>query len=103
MLQSVEKLIEYTSGLSFDSFSTNSMAKDAVTRNVQVLGEAANKVPDFIKTQFPEVEWNKIIRSRHIVTHDYASVDYEIIWRIATIHAIPLRESLNKILSELEP
>ena len=102
MLESVEKLLSYTTDTNYDTFITNSMMKDAVIRNVQVLGEAANRIPNPIKARYPDVEWSKIVRSRHIVVHEYAVVDYEIIWKIATIHIVPLKTSLEKILIELE-
>jgi uncharacterized protein with HEPN domain len=46
---------------------------------LQILGEAANRVPSNVRDNYPEIEWTKIIRSRHIIVHDYAGVDYEIV------------------------
>ena len=51
----------------------------------------------------PEIEWTRIIRSRHIVVHDYFGVDYEIIWRIVQVHLPPLRASLQTLQQRLSP
>jgi uncharacterized protein with HEPN domain len=102
MQECVSSLEEYTSNMDYGSFLSDRKTRDAVLRNIQVLGEAANRLPDDLKKNYPEVEWGKIIRSRHIVTHDYSAIDYSIIWRIATVHRIPLKESLLKIIKSFE-
>lgn len=79
MLQCVDKLLQYTTGHTYESFESDSKTKDAVVRNIQVLGEAANRLPAEFREKYPELEWSKIIRSRHIVTHEYSRVDYSII------------------------
>ncbi|WP_026631945.1 HepT-like ribonuclease domain-containing protein [Dyadobacter alkalitolerans] len=96
-LDSVETVLEYTLGMSFDDFLADRKTRDAVIRNIQVLGEAANRVPKDIREQYPEIEWMRIIRSRHILVHDYAGIDYEIVWRIIEIHLPPLKDVLLKM------
>ncbi len=102
MQECVSALEEYTSNIDYESFLSDRKTKDAVLRNIQVLGEAANRLPDNLKENYPEVEWEKIIRSRHIVIHDYSAIDYSIVWRIATVHRIPLKESLKKIIKSFD-
>jgi uncharacterized protein with HEPN domain len=99
MLDSVTHIYKYTEGFNFDDFIADRKTRDAVIRNLQVLGEAANRVPKAIRELYPEIEWMRIIRSRHILVHDYAGIDYEIVWRIVEIHLRPLQETLNVILS----
>ncbi|MCF2519842.1 DUF86 domain-containing protein [Dyadobacter sp. CY351] len=94
MLDSVETVLEYTLGMGFDDFLADRKTRDAVIRNIQILGEAANRVPKDIREQYPEIEWMRIIRSRHILVHDYAGIDYEIVWRIIEIHLPPLKDAL---------
>lgn len=101
MLHCVEKILEYTEGMSFENFIVDSKTRDAVIRNIQVLGEAANRIPVSFKTEHPSIEWSKIIRSRHIVTHEYDNIDDSTIWKIRTVHAPQLKESLEKILKQL--
>ena len=102
MQECVSALEEYTSNMDYEFFLSDRKTKDAVLRNIQVLGEAANLLPDNLKENYPEVECGKIIRSRHIVIHDYSVIDYSIIWRIATVHRIPLKESLEKIIKSFD-
>jgi uncharacterized protein with HEPN domain len=97
MLDSVETVLEYTEGMTFEGFLEDRKTRDAVIRNIQVLGEAANRVSKDIRENYPEIEWMRIIRSRHILVHDYAGIDYEIVWRIIEIHLPPLQDALLKI------
>lgn len=98
MLDSVTHIYKYTEGFNFDDFIADRKTRDAVIRNLQVLGEAANIVPKPIREIYPEIEWMRIIRSPHILVHDYAGIDYEIVWRIVEIHLRPLQETLTVIL-----
>lgn len=101
MLEAAERIREYTEGISFEQFKNDTKTSDAVLRNLQVLGEAANNVPDQIRSSAPDIEWERIIRSRHIVVHHYFGVDFEIVWRIMEVHLPPLRKSLTRLRNEL--
>ena len=56
MLDASRKILKYTVGHDFDSFNANDMTVDAVVRNFEIIGEAANRIhPDF-RIQHPEIE-----------------------------------------------
>ena len=100
MHDSVSTIFEYTAHLNYEAFLQDRKTKDAVIRNLQVLGEAANRVPKEIREIYPDIEWMRIIRSRHILVHEYAGIDYEIVWRIIEIHLPPLEKILSDILGK---
>lgn len=99
MLDAIQAIDEFTADLDFDAFVIDRKSKDAVVRNVQVLGEAANRLSVELREANPHVEWMRIIRSRHVVVHDYFGIDYEIIWRIKEVHLPPLKADLDLILA----
>ena len=103
MLEAVERISVYTEGMTFEEFQQDHKTSDAVLRNLQVLGETANRVPESIQTLSPEIEWERIIRSRHIVVHNYFGIDYEIVWRIVQMHLPPLRIALTTLQTRLPP
>jgi uncharacterized protein with HEPN domain len=103
MLDAADAIKQYVTGVDYQTFLTNGMIRDAVIRNVQVLGEAANRLPKGFREQHPTIEWTRIIRTRHILVHDYFGLDYEIIWRIITLHLPQLRQSLDIILDNEPP
>lgn len=103
MLEAVSAIEEYIAGYTFDAFVRNRMLCDAVVRNVQVLGEAANRVPKDFRDQHQDIEWTRVIRTRHILVHDYFGIDYTIVWRIITVHLQPLRDTLQRIIQKEFP
>lgn len=97
MLQAAEKIKRYTSGMDYDAFVADEKTMDAVVRNFEIIGEAANRIdPDF-RTKNPEVEWKRIRGFRNRIVHDYFGVDYEIVWDIITTYLDELIEWLEAI------
>lgn len=76
------KIFEYTASLSFDEFCKDGKTIDAVIRNFEIIGEAANRLPDGFKDQHPTIDWHRIRGFRNRIVHDYFGIDYSIVWKI---------------------
>ena len=50
---------------------------------------------------YPQVPWAKVIGLRNIISHEYANIDYEIIWVVITKHLPPLKETVENIIKDL--
>ena len=59
-------------------------------------------MPEAVRDKTSDIEWQRIIRSRHIVVHNYFGIDYEIVWRIMEVHLPPLRASLKALADQWE-
>jgi uncharacterized protein with HEPN domain len=95
MLEATKKIRSYTSGFNFETFVEDDRTIDAVIRNFEIIGEAANRVhPDF-QAANPTIEWHKLRGFRNRLIHDYFGVDYEIVWQI-------IDTELSKLIEELE-
>ncbi len=79
----VEKIKSYTENLSFDDFREDGKIIDALVRNLEIIGEAANNIPEEVKSKYPDIPWQKMISMRNKVIHEYFGVDTEIIWKTA--------------------
>jgi len=97
ILESIDRISQYIEGLSFDAFSDDQKSIDAVVRNLEIIGEAANRLPDEFKEKHPQVEWHKVVGLRNRIIHDYFGVDLKIIWQIIHIDLPALRQTLSKI------
>lgn len=83
--------------MSLEDFSKDRKTIDAVARNLEIMGEAANRLPDEFKEIHSDVEWYKIVGLRHRIVHEYFGVDLQIIWRILQKDLPELRRSLSQI------
>ena len=101
LLLNIEKITEYTSGLSFDNFLEDSRTSDAVIRNFEIIGEAANRLPDEMKEKFPEIDWYRIRGFRNRIVHDYMGIDYQMVWLIKENYLPKLKAQIQNILDRL--
>lgn len=82
ILESGKAIQEYTSGYSFHDFSRDRKTYSAVIREFEIIGEAVGKLPEKIKQNHPDVEWQDIKDFRNLLIHEYFGVDLEIIWLV---------------------
>lgn len=77
-----DKILRYTSGLTFEQFIGDDKTFDAVVRNLEILGEAAKHIPDHVRESHGSVEWRKISGLRDFIAHEYFGIDHEILWDV---------------------
>lgn len=82
ILTSVEKIKSYTQGHTFKSFIEDSKTLDAVIRNFEIIGEAANRLPEDFKDSHEGINWFRIRGFRNRIVHDYMGIDFQIVWTI---------------------
>ncbi|MBD0255295.1 MAG: DUF86 domain-containing protein [Cytophagales bacterium] len=98
MLPACERITQYVSGMAYNEFVNDFKTVDATVRNIQILGEAANQVLAAFQAANAQIEWTKIIRSRHILVHQYFELDHNIIWRITQDYIPPLLQNLTELV-----
>ncbi len=95
ILESCRKIRQYTEGMSFEEFERDVKTQDAVIRNFEVIGEAANRLPNEIKSLYHDIEWAKIIGFRNVLIHEYFGVKVETVWS-AILQKVPILEEQTK-------
>jgi uncharacterized protein with HEPN domain len=101
MLEACDRIASYLSDTDGGSLAKDRKTLDAVVRNLQVLGEAAKRVPETIRAQAPGIAWRKITGMRDVLIHDYFGVDDEVVWDAALMEVPRLRDELVHLLSAL--
>jgi uncharacterized protein with HEPN domain len=102
MLQSALKIKQYTDNLDYDAFISDDKTIDAVVRNFEIIGEAANRIdPDF-RANNPEIEWKRIRGFRNRIIHDYFGIDYEIVWTIIESYLDELIDWLETLIADIK-
>jgi uncharacterized protein with HEPN domain len=98
IIESAEKILQYTEGISYEEFSKDNKTVDAVIRNFEIIGEASNLLPDEIKDKYSEIDWYRIRGFRNRIVHDYFGVDLQIIWKIILEQIPGLITEISKII-----
>jgi uncharacterized protein with HEPN domain len=83
------------------AFLVNRMARDAVLRQLQVMAESSQRVPEELKAKYPAVEWRALAAFRNVLVHNYLGVDVEQALKAYEQNAPILRRSVEQLLEEL--
>jgi len=97
-IEEIESFFENTDRI-FTNFKQNTMLKRAIERNLEIIGEATNR----ILKQNPEIEITnarKIINLRNLVIHSYDSISDENIWAIIINNLPELEKEIQKLLND---
>jgi len=97
IIESGEKILLYTAGLSFDQFTSDSKTIDAVIRNFEIIGEAANRLPEEFKDKYPDIDWHRLRGFRNRIVHHYFGIDFNIVWQIKETALQGILEKLSSI------
>jgi uncharacterized protein with HEPN domain len=102
ILDSINDIKDFVAGMSFDQFTRDRKTINAVIRSIEVIGEAAKRISQSLRSKHPEIPWKKMAGMRDKMIHEYAGVDIEILWKVATEELPLLTSPMQNILSSLE-
>jgi uncharacterized protein with HEPN domain len=100
ILDAVANIEKYTKGLSFKEFRVNMLVRDAVVKNLEVIGEAVKNLPEQVKQKIPGVNWRSIAGLRDILIHRYFEVDAEIMWDVIKNELPDLKSRISSSLAK---
>jgi len=80
ILIAARRAIKYMQGVSRADFEKNEMLQDAVTRPLEIIGEAAGQVSENYREAHADIPWHKMIGMRNRLIHEYFRVNYGAVW-----------------------
>lgn len=84
IIEACGKIRRYTAGMTFDAFVADDRTRDAVIRNIEIIGEAAKRLPDEVTAKAHTVPWRKVRGMRDVVAHGYFGLDSKLVWDTVT-------------------
>jgi uncharacterized protein with HEPN domain len=88
ILEACQRARNYSTGLDQSGLVNHQMAYDAVLRNLEIIGEAAKRIPPEVRLMMPKIEWTKIAGMRDWLAHGYFQVNADIVWDVIE-HKLP--------------
>lgn len=101
IIESIEKIKSYSEPMDYSEFVDDEKTKDAVIRNFEIIGEAANRLGSDFHQQHPEIEGNRIRGFRNRIVHHYFGIDYEIVWAIIENDMETLKKKLTDLKGQM--
>lgn len=99
ILDAIEMIEGYVGGYSENEFLTHAMVKDAVVREMEIIGEAAKNISEEYKGNHPEIPWGQMVGIRNKIIHEYFNVNFPIVWDTIQGDLPPLKDEIKKLLN----
>lgn len=96
MWEAATAVAQMVAGMTLQEYRGDRRTRRAVEREIEIIGEAARSISDQFKKPHPHIPWSKIIAQRHKLAHEYAEIQDDIIWTVATVH-------IPELIAQLEP
>ena len=104
MIQYVDEINETFArfSLSCETFSLDTVAKNAISMCILQIGELAGRLTEEFKQTYDGMPWQQIKSMRNIAAHNYGEIDMDILWEVASDEVLKLKEYCKEILKSIE-
>lgn len=93
------KIRRFVAGLDYAAFANDDRTQDAVIRNLEIIGEAAKRLPEEVKSNSPQIPWRLVCGMRDVVAHGYFGVSLRVVWDTATTQIEELENAARAMLT----
>lgn len=100
MIDASTELLSFVENKKRSDLDNDRMLVLSVIKEIEIIGEAANKISNELKEQFPDIPWSEIINMRNRLIHTYFDIDTEIVWSSVTQDLPQLLSMLKKIINQ---
>jgi len=102
VVEAMNDALRFVRGLEYDDFVKDKKTVYAVTRAVEIIGEAVKNIPGKVKKRYSEIPWKKMAGMRDKLIHEYFGVDLRRVWNVVEKDIPTLKPMFEKILKDFE-
>ena len=96
----IDSIQEFTKKIDYEAYQEDYKLRLALTKLIEIIGEAANYISDELKNEYDNVEWKTLNAVRNILVHAYFGVDYDIMWDAIQNDILPLKIKIETIINQ---
>jgi uncharacterized protein with HEPN domain len=96
ILQECRLVLTFVEGIDQNVFNTDLLRQHAVTRSIEIIGEAAKRLSDEFRDLHPEIPWKLIISMRNVLIHQYDDVKLDVVWDV-------LHNEIPTLITQIAP
>lgn len=98
MIDAGREAMDFASGHCRAELNTNRMLVLSLVKSVEILGEAASKVSEDLRSIYPDLPWREMVTMRNRLIHGYFDINLDIVWQTVITELPPLVVLLESIL-----
>ena len=91
---------EFVGTMSCEAFGADRKTLYAVLRALEVIGEAAKRVPPELRLRHPGIDWRGMAGLRDIIIHQYDRIDHRVPFQVVTVQLPAVIELLRQAIDE---
>jgi len=101
IVEAATKAAGFVRGMTFEQFESDDRTLFAVVRALEIVGEAAKRIPESVRAQHPTVPWSSMAGMRDKLIHDYFGVNQTVVWKTVTEDLPPIIPPLQQLLNDV--
>ena len=98
IVEACGKIRRFIAGMDYDAFAVDERTRDAVIRNIEIIGEAAKHLPEEVTAKAPQVPWRLICGMRDVLIHGYFGLSLRVVWDTAATQVDELEAAVRALL-----
>lgn len=102
ILNTIDIATQFVESMTFEEFEADPKTIFAVTRAIEIVGEASKNIPQTLRDQYSHIPWKSITGMRDKVIHQYFGVNLQVLWETAQQDLPALKPSISEMLNNLQ-
>jgi uncharacterized protein with HEPN domain len=99
--KAAHKIKRYLEDTSFREFTNDSMCRDAVLHNLDIVSASIERIPADVREQHPNIEWRNLEVIGDVIAHEYFGIDWAMVWDIVQNKLPPLTHEITALMQEV--